>query len=259
MQNLFRRASPEEVTSNMVELETRVSQLIDHMTGKRMLDLMPPGLRLLCRAVAEQSRKLRPSHTRIYVGSLLMLRYFSVLCLSVSQSLLSQSVCVLLALLLALRYDEMVTSSRVVNPALFSAEEHGLATKVTASVRRSLILVSKVLQHLANDVQTFRKEPFLAFLSGDIWKRLQRLLYAWFDEIVEVRYNPQSVHERTPTAEGGDHHRAHVLLFAYQKQISRSLTPADSEGNYNRLYFYSLNTFSFLSIVTVIVAVLTPC
>lgn len=90
--------------------------------------------------------------------------------------------------------------------------------------------MTKVLQNISNDVKSSKKEPFMNDLdSGGRW---QSMLYDWFEEIVNVRYNPQSIHERvteTPVTML-DLHLMHSLVFKYRAQLSSAFDTNDRTG-----------------------------
>lgn len=178
------KVSNEETAANMDAFKESVSSLISTLTNSRTLEFMPPGIRMIAKYVAERSHKYQPSHLRIYVGSFLMLR--------------------------------------LINPALFSPEKYGLlpgSRAPSAGARRNLILVTKVLQNISNDIKVSKKEPYMNNIDeGGHW---QRMLYDWFDEIVNVRYNPQSIHDKVTKSPitVTDLHTLHSLLFQYRDQI----------------------------------------
>jgi neurofibromin 1 len=63
---------------------------------------------------------------------------------------------------------------RFINPALSLPEQYELVPSVTPDVRRSMILITKVLQQLANEVDTF-KEQYMAPFAPFVLKHKERL------------------------------------------------------------------------------------
>lgn len=90
--------------------------------------------------------------------------------------------------------------------------------------------VSKVLQNVSNDIKVSKKEPYMNDL--DAGGRWQSMLYDWFEEIVNVRYNPQSIHERVAEQPVTmlDLHLIHSLVFKYRAQLSSALDASDKSG-----------------------------
>jgi len=102
---------------------------------------------------------------------------------------------------------------RFLCPALVSPENYGLALtagtyqavemfipvlnlplslpeKITSKSRRSLVLISKVLQNLANDVEFGDKEPYMTAMNHFIIRK-RKSLQAFFNQLA-VRSSPRS-------------------------------------------------------------------
>ena len=69
---------------------------------------------------------------------------------------------------------------RFINPALSLPEQFNLVPSVTPDVRRSMILITKVLQQLANEVDSF-KEQYMAPFSSFVQKHKQPLREFYHD------------------------------------------------------------------------------
>lgn len=69
----------------------------------------------------------------------------------------------------------------------------------------------------------------------DAGGRWQSMLYDWFEEIVNVRYNPQSIHERVTEQPVTmlDLHLIHSLFFRYRTQLVNALDGNDKSGPFD--------------------------
>eukprot|EP01125_Pyxidicula_operculata_P002718 TRINITY_DN1255_c0_g3_i2.p1 TRINITY_DN1255_c0_g3~~TRINITY_DN1255_c0_g3_i2.p1 ORF type:complete len:1138 (-),score=266.57 TRINITY_DN1255_c0_g3_i2:229-3642(-) len=178
------RVDADAQAENQTALVESLDALIKDLSqNKRTLDVMPPGIRRLCKKVFELAEKFKPDSTYIYTGSFLMLRF--------------------------------------INPALFSPEMFGLLPgkkPIAAIPRRNLTLITKILQNVSNNVSTNKKEPYMNSINLTEWRTL---MYGWFDRIRNVNYNDRSVHEKveTPHVPVTDLHTLHSVLFEFYNDL----------------------------------------
>jgi hypothetical protein len=74
---------------------------------------------------------------------------------------------------------------RLINPALLLPEQFDLIPSVTPHIRRSMVLITKVLQQLANELDTF-KEQYMAPFSSFVRKNIHPLRQ-FYSEICSCR------------------------------------------------------------------------
>jgi len=94
-------------------------------------------------------------------------------------------------------------------PAILAPDSNGLlpnAKELDSDTRRPLILISKSIQNLSNEVLFGNKEAFMLPVNAFIEKNIERLR-AYFDEITTV---PQNLMEYTPLA-SFEHVNTHEL------------------------------------------------
>jgi hypothetical protein len=123
-----------DVLKNVAAL-TDVCTALLHSIFKHVRDC-PLPIRRLCSIMHDSVLQKFPQHGSIAIGSFFFLRF--------------------------------------INPALSLPEQFNLVPSVTPDVRRSMILITKVLQQLANEVDTF-KEQYMAPFSSFVQKHKQPL------------------------------------------------------------------------------------
>eukprot|EP01127_Copromyxa_protea_P013270 TRINITY_DN3557_c0_g1_i2.p1 TRINITY_DN3557_c0_g1~~TRINITY_DN3557_c0_g1_i2.p1 ORF type:complete len:948 (+),score=149.59 TRINITY_DN3557_c0_g1_i2:198-3041(+) len=205
-----------EIATNIEAFTSRLNYIIQVMTDPAMIDAMPLGIRVLCQITARLSRQFRPSHEKIYVGSLLLLRY--------------------------------------INPALFTPEGCGLlpAGKSPPPVsRRNLILITKVLQNISNGVSFSKKEAFMSTLCLDGWKDQ---IYDYFDRLVNFTFDPDSLSDDRVKIEASSLHVIHSVVFDLRAELSDMIRQVEGEEglkDFNQLLerlgsYTSRESFSYL-------------
>ena len=139
--------SGSSLPSHVANVEARVRELLTLLVESA--DEIPPGLAFTCSKLAKTVAAWMPEASRnVAVGGFLMLRF----------------ICPALAA---------------------SSEADGLPT-VPAKRRRGLVLVSKVLINLVNDVEFGKKEPYMAPFEQSLRADGLALLSSYFDRVIAV-------------------------------------------------------------------------
>ena len=184
----------DEVERNREALEKKLEIVLKHLTSKETLEKMPAGIRVIAKYIAEFAAKTN-NDVHILIGSFIFLRYL--------------------------------------NPAISSPEGFGLLPdgKVpTNTARRNLLLITKVLQNLANGKTFNNKELYMVPLNGFV-ERHMKTVTAYFDELVNFAAQPKTIHANTDVAEVNINHlhTFHSLIFQHKDKILQSFaTEADS-------------------------------
>jgi hypothetical protein len=119
-------------------LKNKVSELIQIISSKESIDLMPPGIRVIAGYISEFAKKYTPAKTRPLIGGFVMLRcavspFF--LCLEGKTHPIDSAF-----FFLNIRY---------INVALMTPDNYGLLPKgknISNISRRNLTLITKILQ-----------------------------------------------------------------------------------------------------------------
>ncbi|MDP2435322.1 MAG: hypothetical protein Q8P67_06230, partial [archaeon] len=92
-----------------------------------MVEALPSPIRVMAGLTAEAARKYQPDMIRSLLGGFIMLR--------------------------------------VIAPALVSPESYGIASNISPPTRRNLILIAKIMQNTANNIEFGDKEEWMAFAN----------------------------------------------------------------------------------------------
>jgi len=107
----------------------------------------PVQFRIICKEIHESVSKRFPDAVHKTIGGIMFLRYFC--------------------------------------PGITSPESYGIVDTPTPNARRLLILITKVLQNLSNDVEFGSKEPYMAKMNDFIQSNRDKIK-TFFDEISKV-------------------------------------------------------------------------
>ncbi|PRP75063.1 hypothetical protein PROFUN_03899 [Planoprotostelium fungivorum] len=218
---------------NKAELSQHADKLIEKMTfitnqitDPKILDAMPPEIRIIAGYIAEISKEYVPTtNVSALVGGFLLLRW-------------SDSV-------------------SYFNPALLTPEQHGLLPEgktMSATARRNLILMSKILQNLSNGLEFGRKEQYMMVVNDFINVNKDRM-EKYFQDIVSfvppdkgtALYAPDP---KAVTAD--DFHIMHRFFTKNQNTIQNLFPNKQDAATLNNLMekmgsYSSKTSFSFLS------------
>jgi len=177
----------EEVERNREALEKKLEVVLKHLTSKETLEKMPAGIRVVAKYIAEFAAKTN-NDVHILIGSFIFLRYL--------------------------------------NPAISSPEGFGLLPegKVPSNTaRRNLLLITKVLQNLANGKTFNNKELYMVPLNGFV-ERHMKTVTSYFDELVNFVAQPKTIHSGVAVAEVSINHlhTFHSLIFQHKDKILQS-------------------------------------
>jgi hypothetical protein len=123
-----------DVLSNVAALTDVCSSLLDNIFKR--VHQCPVPIRRLCAIMRDSVQLKYPQYCNIAIGSFFFLRF--------------------------------------INPALLLPEQYDLVPSVAPHVRRSMVLITKVLQQLANELDSF-KEQYMAPLSAFVRKNMDPL------------------------------------------------------------------------------------
>jgi hypothetical protein len=123
-----------DVLKNVVALTGVCTILLDNIF--KHVHQCPLPIRRLCAIIRDSVVLKYPQHCNIAIGSFFFLRF--------------------------------------VNPALILPEQYDLLPSITPHFRRSMVLITKVLQQLANELDTF-KEQYMAPFSAFVRKNMEPL------------------------------------------------------------------------------------
>ena len=130
------------------------------MTSTKMIDKIPPGVRVISQYIDGLSKKYVSDRTFIFIGSFFLLRF--------------------------------------INPCIFSPERYGLLPKgevPDTRTRRNLILLSKLLQKLSNAKTFSEKDQYMTTLNDYILSR-QKTINRYFERIIDIHQNIRVIHEK---------------------------------------------------------------
>jgi hypothetical protein len=149
--------SPEEAEENRIALEAKVTLILKHLTSKELVSKLPPGIRIICKYVADAAKKVVPDQLHTFIGSFIFLRYL--------------------------------------NPAISSPDTSGVLPpgKWSTQARRNLVLITKVLQNLSNGRTFSNKEQFMTTLNGYVEKNMASVKQ-YFDDIINWSVQEKTVH-----------------------------------------------------------------
>lgn len=182
----------EEIERNREALEKKLEIVLRHLTSKETLEKMPAGIRIIAKYIAEFAAKTG-NDVHVLIGSFIFLRYL--------------------------------------NPAISSPEGAGLLPpgKVTSNTaRRNLLLITKVLQNLANGKTFNNKELYMVPLNGFV-ERHMKTVAAYFDELVNFAAQPKTIHSGVGEVSVANLHAFHSLIFTHKDKILTSFT-SDSDA-----------------------------
>jgi Ran GTPase-activating protein (RanGAP) involved in mRNA processing and transport len=176
----------DEVERNREALEKKLELVLKHLTSKETLEKMPAGIRVIAKYIAEFAAKTN-NDIHILIGSFIFLRYL--------------------------------------NPAVSSPEGFGLLPpgKVPSNTaRRNLLLITKVLQNLANGKTFNNKELYMVPLNGFVEKHMKTVA-SYFDELVNFAAQPKTIHANSLAEVSINHlHTFHSLIFQHKDKILSS-------------------------------------
>jgi len=137
------------MTAHLDKLLEKMVYIIHQITDPKIVDAMPPEIRIIAGYIADISKQYVPSsNVWALVGGFLLLRYF--------------------------------------NPALLSPEQNGLLPEgktLSPIARRNLLLISKILQNLSNGLEFGRKEQYMMVINDFINGHKDRM-EKYFQDIV---------------------------------------------------------------------------
>lgn len=135
--NRMKTASEEDLVRNAKNLLDLTKQVFDSILASEAN--CPSGIRMMCRELNAVVKKKFPNSQYSCVGGFIFLRFFC--------------------------------------PSMVTPEEFGLAKKgsVSGQNRRILVLVSKILQNISNNVTTTSKEPFMQLMNNFVEEASPRL------------------------------------------------------------------------------------
>jgi len=105
---------------------------------------------------------------------------------------------------------------RFICPAIFSPEGFDLITNLTEMNRRTLVLVAKVLQGLANGVE-FKKEEYMTPFNNYIINNKEKL-YQFLDDVAEIPQGHQQSEETKPIKNNTNQLRDLAVIVRYLDQ-----------------------------------------
>lgn len=188
----------EEVERNREALERKLEIVLRHLTSKETLEKMPAGIRIIAKYIAEFAAKTG-NDVHVLIGSFIFLRYL--------------------------------------NPAISSPEGAGLLPpgKVTSNTaRRNLLLITKVLQNLANGKTFNNKELYMVPLNGFV-ERHMKTVAAYFDELVNFAAQPKTIHAGVGEVSVGNLHAFHSLIFTHKDKILTSFTSESDATEFGKM------------------------
>lgn len=191
----------EEVEKNRELLEKKLEVVLKHLTSKETLEKMPAGLRVISKYIAEFAAKTN-NDVHVLIGSFIFLRY--------------------------------------INPAISSPEGFGLLPpgKVPSNTaRRNLLLITKVLQNLANGKTFNNKEGYMVPLNGFVEKHMKTVTQ-YFDELVSFAAQPKTIHSNMvgPAEVSISHlHTFHSLIFQFKDKILSSFSNESDANEFGKM------------------------
>jgi len=102
---------------------------------------------------------------------------------------------------------------RFINPAICNPETYGMHPGLSDRVRREVVLITKVLQNLANQVEFGAKEPFMAKLNSFIVSNRDELAKFYR----QVTTNPQRTDKNSSDVEVPLNIKTNALLALYNQ------------------------------------------
>lgn len=172
-----------ELENNVGIFNSRLDALVQHLTSPKSLALMPPGMRLACRAIHEIAIREKPSQSNSpfpEVGGVLF-RWINAGISSISEEISSKS-------------------------------HKGMS----AISKRNFVLILKALQALSVGAVNSR-EPWLSvILSQTSIKAIQN----WYSQVIDIQFNPGSIHENvqfsiSPT----EYYTVNSVLCMFKEEI----------------------------------------
>lgn len=129
-----------EIEKNFKQLMSKAGMLLDRIVSDAMVSKMPREIRAVAGFVAEYARIYAPTREVALVGGFIMLRLF--------------------------------------NPSLVTPESFGmlpLGKTPTSKCRRNLVIITKVLQNLSNNIPFGVKEPHMDICNSFIAENTERM------------------------------------------------------------------------------------
>jgi len=180
----------EDIEENRKNLLTLTKKVFDAIIGS--LDQFPVQLKLMCR----------------YLHKVLLKRYSNV-----SQTSASQSIHVIGTVLFL----------RFINPVIVSPYETGIIDKQPNSkTKRGLMLMSKILQNIANNVE-FSKEQHMLYFN-DFLRENFEAEKSWVEKLIFSNEEDDQYAQNVMFISDTNIHALHRLLWNHQEKIGDYLT-----------------------------------
>jgi len=209
-----------ELLNNTEKLLDKMRIIVNQITDPKIVDAMPPEIRIIAGFIADISRDVVPqNNTWALVGGFLLLRYF--------------------------------------NPAILSPDQYGLLPEgksISTTVRRNLVLVSKILQNLSNGLEFGKKEQYMMVVNPFIAGNKERM-EKYFQEIVSFVPHEKGTALYAPdpkAVRGEDFHIMHRFFTKNRSSIQELFTNKQDATTFTNLMekigsYSSKTSFSFLS------------
>ena len=172
---------------NFPLLLEKAQHLVDRLMSPEILEKMPAEMRIIAGYIAEFARKYAPSQVWPLVGGFILLRY--------------------------------------INPVLSNPEAFDLVAegKTTPIARRNLVLITKILQNLSNNVDFGKKEQFMVQANAFI-RTNRKKMEAYLESVVKFASKTTVSCVPDPTAlEVEDMHFWHKLVDTHRTPLLAAL------------------------------------
>ncbi|GBC02045.1 hypothetical protein RclHR1_04420015, partial [Rhizophagus clarus] len=177
----------EDLEENLKNLKELSKTFIDAICNSK--DKIPRSFRYICHYIAKAVEEKYPEATYLMVGAFIVLRFF--------------------------------------NPALVAPDVENLCKPIeNQRIRRALMLASKIIQHLANDVVFGGKEPHIMSMNSFLKDHIHQMK-TFFEEISRLPYSTPTTEltDYTPRRLDENHKKTlHKHLYNNQERMAREIS-----------------------------------
>jgi len=187
------KVKQKEIIPNQNKLERNATALFQSIISQESIDKLPLGIRAIAQCVASEAKQYIPDQIHVMIGSFVFLRY--------------------------------------INPSLFTPERMKklpFKKEISATSRRNLILVTKMLQNLSNQKSFGGKEDFMKPMDRFI-EANQDALAKYFDTLISFKLNPQRIHDDRYKVDVSDQDQQlfHFIVDKYHKAAVAGVPKAE--------------------------------